>query len=147
MAVSPKPRVLVDADVLIAGSASTSGASHILLRLSEFTIIECICSESVLVETERNLLKKLPHALPLFRLLTRSALRVVQDPNPSLMESHAGQADPKDLPILVAAVEQGCHYLVTFNTKHYWPQSTELVVLPPGELLRRIRESLADLMP
>jgi hypothetical protein len=32
-------RIFCDADVLIAGAASTRGASHILLRLSELTLV------------------------------------------------------------------------------------------------------------
>ena len=147
MAAAPKPRIFVDADVLVAGSASTSGANHVLLRLSEYTIVECLCSEQVIVEAERNLISKLPHALPLFRLLTRSALQVVADPGADQVAPWTGHADPKDLPILAAALAQGCHYLVTFNTRHYRPEATELVVLRPGALLPEIRARLADLVP
>jgi predicted nucleic acid-binding protein len=143
---SPKLRVFVDADVLISGSASTSGASHIILRLSEFTVIECVCSEQVIAETERNLMKKMPHALPMFRLLSRSALRIVSDPDLSQVEDLEGQADTKDLPLLAAAMNYGCHYLVTFNTRHYRPVGSNLDVLRPGELLDEIREQLADLV-
>ena len=55
-----KPKLLVDADVLIAGSVSTSGASHIILQLSKLTIIECITSKQAQTEAERNLMEKLP---------------------------------------------------------------------------------------
>ena len=144
--VSPKLRVFVDADVLISGSASTLGASHILLRLSEFTVIECVCSQQVMAETERNLIKKMPHALPMFRLLSRSALRLISDPDLSQVEDLEGQADTKDLPLLAAAMNHGCHYLVTFNTKHYRPMGSNLDVLRPGEFLGQIREQLADLV-
>lgn len=75
-----KPRVFIDADVLIAGSGSTTGASYILLHLSDLTIIEGVISEQVKREAERNLLEKLPQALPAFRLLLESAVRLVDDP-------------------------------------------------------------------
>jgi len=49
-------RVFFDADVLLAGSASTTGASHILLKLSELTLVEGITSHQAQTEAERNLL-------------------------------------------------------------------------------------------
>ena len=81
--VPPKPRVFVDADVLFAGAASPSqyGASLLILRLGELTLIDAVASEQVVTEAERNLTAKMPHALPLFRLLVECALTVV--PNPS----------------------------------------------------------------
>ena len=62
-----KPRVFIDTDVLIAGSYSTTGASYIILHLSDLTIIEGLISQQVRVEAERNLQDKLPNALPIFR--------------------------------------------------------------------------------
>jgi hypothetical protein len=53
--------------VLLAASASTTGASHIVVKLSELTIIEGFISEAVRVEAERNLMAKLPHAVPAYR--------------------------------------------------------------------------------
>jgi len=50
-----RPKVFIDADVLIAGSASTRGASHIVLQLSELTVIEGVISLQVKREAERNL--------------------------------------------------------------------------------------------
>ena len=51
-----KPRVFVDANVLFAGAASPSkhGASLVVLRLAEITLIEALTSEQVIVEAERN---------------------------------------------------------------------------------------------
>jgi hypothetical protein len=105
---NPKLRVFVDADVLFAGSASPTeySASLLVLRLGELTLIDAVTSEQVITEAERNLEAKMPQALPLFRLLVNRALTVAPDPQPEEVEAHAGLADPKDLPILVAAL---CH--------------------------------------
>lgn len=67
----PRPRVFVDADILLAGAAAPAehGASLVLLRLAEITLIEAITSEQAIAEAERNLGDKLPAALPVFRLL------------------------------------------------------------------------------
>jgi hypothetical protein len=57
MATPPKPRVFVDSDVLFAGAASPSehGASLVVLRMAEITLIDAVVSEQVIIEVERNL--------------------------------------------------------------------------------------------
>jgi hypothetical protein len=143
-----KPRVFVDADVLFAGAASPSehGASLTILRLAEITLIEAITSYQAITEAERNLEEKLPAALPAFRLLVSRCLRVVDNPLPEGLGPWAGMADPKDLPILVAAAREGCPWLVvTFSVRHFAPGHPDVTVLRPGDLVLRVRELLAAL--
>lgn len=144
---TPKLRVFVDADVLFAGSASptTQGASHILLVLGELTLIECLTSEQAVTEVERNLAAKLPAKVPEFRLLVSRALQVVPDPAPAELPAYKGQADPKDLPLLIAALQADCPYFVTFNLRHYSPPAGRITVLRPGDLLLTIRQTLSHL--
>lgn len=144
-----KPLVFLDADVIFAGSAAPSehGASHVILRMSEITLIEGVTSEQAIIEVERNLAEKLPTKLPEFRLLVSRCLRVVPDPAPNDLISHTEQADPKDLPILVAALREGCAYLLTFNTRDYQPPPDRIKVQRPGEFLRSIRDLLSRLSP
>jgi hypothetical protein len=54
-------------------------------------------------------------------------------------------ADPKDLPIQVAALQEDCAWLVTFNVRHYRPGHPKIVVSRPGEFVLRARELLARL--
>jgi hypothetical protein len=142
-----KPRIFVDADVLFAGAASPSehGASVLVLRMAEITLVEALTSEQVIAEAERNLAEKLPRALPAFRLIASRCLRVVPDPSPTDLEPYRGLADPADLPILVAALREGCPWLVTFNLRHYQPGHPGVTVLRPGDLLLRVRDRLARL--
>lgn len=145
--MTKRPKVFLDADVIFAGSASPSvqGASYVLLLMGEITLIECITSEQVITKVERNLADKIPAALPEFGLLVKRCLHVVSDPTPELVEAHIGQADPKDLPILVAAIRENCSHLLTFNTRHYHPTSSQLVIQPPGEFLKVVRSQLSFL--
>jgi hypothetical protein len=145
----PRPRVFVDADVLSAGAASPSEqvASLVVLRMAEINLIDAVASEQVIVEVERNLAEKLPHKLPDLRLLTSRCLRVVPDPGLEELAVHAGTANVKDLPILVAAVCEGCAYLITHNVRHFQPGHPDVDVLSPGELVLRVRELLAHLEP
>jgi len=144
-----KPRVFVDADVLFAGAASASeqGASLVILRLAEITLIEAITSQQVIAEVERNLGDKLPDKLPIFRVLASRCLQVVPNPSAGELHPHAGKADPKDLPILVAALREGCPWLVTFNVRHYRPGVPDVTVLRPGEFVLRLRDLLTRMRP
>jgi hypothetical protein len=49
------------------------------------------------------------------------------------------------LPILVAGLREECAYLLTFNTRHYYPASGQIVVQKPGEFLLAVREWLGML--
>jgi predicted nucleic acid-binding protein len=142
-----KPRIFIDADVLFAGATSPNehSASNLLLRMAELTLIEAITSTQVITEAERNLLDKIPNALPAFQMLVSRCLRVVEDPDPEEIAKYVGLANSEDLPILAAAVQEGCSLLATFNTRHYQPGHPSVVVLKPGDLVLRVRYLLARL--
>ncbi|HID65282.1 MAG TPA: hypothetical protein EYP49_21405 [Anaerolineae bacterium] len=142
-----KPTVFLDADVIFAGAAAPTehGVSHVVLRMSEITLIECSTSEQAVTEVERNLAEKLPAKLPEFHLLVSRCLRVVPDPELEDLARHTGQADPKGLPILVAALREGCPYLLTFNVRHYSPPVGSITVQQPGEFVLTIRDLLSRL--
>lgn len=146
-ATPSRPRVFVDADVLFAGAAAPGehGASLVVLRMAEITLIEAVTSQQVLVEAERNLQEKLPETLPAFRLIVSRCLRVVSDPRRADLAPNAGLADPKDLPILVAAMRERCAWLVNFNVRHYQPGHGDINVVRPGEFVLRVRDLLARL--
>lgn len=147
MTARRKPVVFLDADVIFAGAAAPTehGASHVVLRTGEITLIECVTSEQAVTEVERNLAEKLPAKLPEFHLLVSRCLRVVPDPGLEDLARHTGQADPKDLPILVAALREGCPYLLTFNVRHYSPPSGSIAVQQPGEFVLTVRNLLTQL--
>lgn len=77
-----KLSVFIDADVLFAATASGSeySASLVILRLAEITLIKVVASEQVIIEVERNLIIKLPNALPAFRRIVDRCLNVVPSP-------------------------------------------------------------------
>ena len=143
----PKPRVFVDADALFTGAAAPTeyGASQVVLRMAEITLIDAVTSQQVIVEVERNLADKLPAALPAFQVIVQRCLRVVPDPEPADLAAYVGLADPKDLPILVAAAREGCQWLVTFNVRHFHPGHPSVTILRLGDFILRIRHLLAHL--
>jgi len=140
-------RVYFDADVLFAGATSPSdhSASQVLLTLSEITLIEGRTSELAVTECRRNLEAKLPSATGDFERLVGRAVSVVDAPVREVLLPHVDRADWTDLPPLVAAIEQDCPYLTTYNVGDYEPGHPEVEVLRPGELVRRVRGRLSSL--
>lgn len=132
-------RVFFDSDVIIAGSFSKTGASHILLQLAEVGIIQGYISEQVVQECTRNIRKKLPEALPAFQSILDESFLAVVVPVDRTLEKARGQADDKDVPILAAALEARADVLVTFNTKDYFPHESPPKILSPGDLLKDIQ--------
>lgn len=138
--------IFCDADVLIAGAASTTGASHILLRLPELTLVKCLTSQSAVNEAERNLSAKLPAALAPFQLILKAAVTIVPPPSSSAIQSVTGQAHAKDVPILAAAIANEADFLATFNVRHFNPRKLAPLIRRPGELVAHVRRSLVHLL-
>lgn len=113
--------------------------------MGEITLIECVTSQQAVTEVERNLADKLATKLPEFRLLVSRCLRVLPDPEPDDLLPYVSQADPRDLPILVAALLARCPYLLTFNVRHYYPPAGTISVQKPGEFLLTVRHLLSQL--
>ena len=140
-----KPKVFIDSEVLFAGSAAPSqhGASLVILRMAEITLLKAYASHQVVHEVERNLSAKIPKAIPAFHLILSRSLQIVPDPSATDLVKYAGMADSADLPILVAAHQAGCLYLVSFNIRHYRPGHPDVNVLSPGDFLLRVRDLLS----
>lgn len=138
--------VFFDSDVLIAGSASKTGASFILLQLSELGFIHIIACKKVYAECRRNLGNKLPQALKSFDNIISHSIKLVPDPNNQECIEFTQMAHEKDLPILVSAIKNNAKYLVTFNIKHYYPESMiDIQIVKPKVLLHSIRNLLSEL--
>lgn len=139
-------KVFFDSDTIIAGSASRRGASFILLQLSELGLIQGFTSQKVVDECRKNLQMKLPDALSNFEQIISRALVIVKNPSPQQISKYNRMADIKDISILTAALMMKVRYLVTFNTRDYYPDpKLELSVVEPGELLQLIRRKLSEI--
>jgi hypothetical protein len=138
-------KVFLDADVIFAGSAAPSehGASHVVLQMGEITLLDCVTSQQAITEVERNLTEKLPASLLAFRRIVNRCLRVIPDPELSDLAHYEGQADSEDLPILVAALREGCPYFLTFNVRQYHPKGESISVQKPGDFLVTVRKQLS----
>lgn len=138
--------VFVDANVLIAGSGSRSGAGHIILMLGAFGLIQLVATRQGLDEAERNLRHKLPAALPvLAQILANVDLRVLDNPPPVAANRWAGSIEAADAPLVEAAVSAQVDYFLTLNTRHFTPAvaaASGLTIMTPGDFVGRLRALL-----
>ena len=134
------------ADTLIAGSASQTGASFLLLQLSEIRIFRGLTCRQAIAECRRDLPRKLLLAEPIFNEIVKRSTSIKKNPAPKEQNKYHHMAHPKDLPTLTSAITNRADYLVTFNTKHYFPdRGCHLAVLQPGEMLQKVRLTLTHL--
>ncbi len=137
------PTVFIDANILIAGSASRTGASRVVLAQAEYGMIQLVVTRQVLDETERNIRLKFPEALPvLFEHLSYLKIQILDDPELEQYARWLPIIEEKDAPILEAAVQCTPDYFLTLNSKDFTlavAEATGLLILPPGEFVQRIR--------
>jgi predicted nucleic acid-binding protein len=135
--------VCVDADVLIAGLLSRTGASHAILILGELGLLRLVLPEAAVAEVTRNLASKLPDAAPFFEEFLRAVPVKIYRPTPQDRERARELADAKDVAILAAAIGAGAGILVTHNIRHF--RSGEGVrVVRPRTLIEEARAWMAS---
>ena len=122
--------VCVDADVLIAGLLSRTGASHAILVLGELGLLRLVLPEVAVDEVRRNLAAKLPEAAPLFEEFLRVVPVWIHRPTSRDRDQASELADAKDVPILAAAIGAGARLLVTHNIRHFRSGEGVRVVRP-----------------
>lgn len=141
-------RIFADANVLIVGAGSPSGASRAVLTLAEIGLFRLVVSRQVLDESERNLRRKLPQALPVFaRMMAVVELEILPDPPVPAVWTWAAVIDPDDAPILAAAVAAQVDRLLTLNTRHFTPQVAQasgLVIQTPGDFIQDLRAMITE---
>ncbi|EAZ92280.1 PIN domain-containing protein [Crocosphaera chwakensis] len=135
--------IFADSSILIAGSASSTGASRVVLTMAEIGLFKLLISEQGLEECQRNINKKLPKAIPVFNeIIDNTNLEIL--PNPSLEEfsAYIDIIEPKDAPILAAALLVKADRLLSLNTKDFTQevaQKTGIIIQTPSEFIQDIR--------
>lgn len=108
--------------------------------------LELIVSIDVLTETERNLRRKVPRAMPSFELLTAILFPEAVQPAAELVRQVASHIAQKDAPIVAAAVQAEANFLATYDQRHLLAQAAEiearyhLIVTTPDQILAAAAE-------
>ena len=136
-----KIKVFIDTKVLIAGTASVTGASAAVLDLCEAESIQMVISRQVLMEADRNFSAKLPGLVGQFRQFIRNlAPLMVEDPPAAVVDRLASLIDRKDAAILAAAIDSKVDFLITLDKKHFLKQKVQrdipVEVCTPADFLR-----------
>lgn len=134
-------KVFLDSSVIIAGINSATGASQVILKLSEDRKIIASVSEIVLQEVMRNLKKKMSEdvLIQFFKYLTRSNFRKMEFEQESEILKYQGITNAKDIHIIAAAFKFKADYLVTLDKKHLLKlerNNLPFKIVTPGEFLR-----------
>lgn len=126
----------------MAAAASATGGSRFLLELCARGYYRAAVSQTVLMEAEFNVSRKLPaEALRAFRELLASTPMIVR-PVPARRELQLvrGVVSPKDEHVLAAARGSGARYLLTLDRRLALVVNGKvefaIAALTPGEFIR-----------
>lgn len=140
---SKAPKVFIDSSVLIAAAISERGSARDLILAGlrgEFTLCT---SPLVLEETERNLWRKAPAAVPAYDAFRQALAANLVQPGKTLLLRAAKVVELKDAPIVAGAIRARAPYLATYDRKHLLNHREPIkahfgvTVAFPGEVLRQ----------
>lgn len=113
-------KVFLDSNVIISGLFSDKGPPRVILDLLclGLPVLAGVTGEYNLIEIERNLTKKMPDALPVYRkYLPLLNLEVIPLPSSGEIKKLSGLTSDKDMPVLASAISGNVDFLVTGDKK------------------------------
>lgn len=133
-------KVFLDSNVIISGLFSDKGSPRIVLDLLslDLPLLSCATGEYNIVEIERNLLKKMPDVLPVYRRYLKILnLEIVPLPLSKDIKKLSGQIADKDVPVLASAINSNADFLVTGDKKDFekLKGNYPFKILSPSEFL------------
>ncbi len=136
-------KVFLDSNVIISGLFSDKGAPRVVLDILclGLPVLTGATGEYNLIEIERNLTKKMPDVLPVYRKYLPSLnLEVIPLPSSGEINDLAGATSDKDIPVLVSALKGGVDFLVTGDKKDFIKLKGKCPfrILTPAEFLDAI---------
>jgi predicted nucleic acid-binding protein len=115
-------RVFLDSNVILSGLLSDKGAPRVILDILslKFPFLTGITGRYNIIEIERNLTKKLPAAIPIYReYIPKLNLEIVPLPLPEEVKRFSSHTAEKDVPVLASALKGRADFLVTGDKKDF----------------------------
>jgi len=115
-------RVFLDSNVILSGLLSDKGAPRTILDLLTLKLPFLVGSTGRynLIEIERNLEKKKPGILSVYRrYLPKLNLKIIPLPRPEELRDFSEKIANKDVPVLVSAIRSKADFLVTGDKQHF----------------------------
>jgi len=135
-------KVFLDSSVLVAASASKTGASAFVLGYCRRKKVLGYTSLDALGEAKKNVVLKLePLSQNRFAFFLKHAnILLVEDPSVEETAKCEKVINAKDAPILAAAVKSPASFLLTLDRKHFLKPEVmafakSLEILTPGEFV------------
>ena len=147
----PAIKIFLDSNVILSGLLSDRGAPRVILDLLclELPFLRGATGAYNLLEIERNIGKRLPGGLEVFRsCLPRLRLEIVPLPSRQTVESFLPLIAAKDAPVLAAATQWGADFLVTGDKRDFEQLKGDprisLSIIHPAELIRILGQRMAE---
>jgi len=115
-----KHRIFLDSNVILSGLFSNAGPPRLILDVLSLglPVLSGLTGRFNLTEIERNLEKKLPAVLPVYRdELPLLNLEIVPVPSAEDIRPFIGAVDAKDAPVLASAIQGRADHFVTGDKK------------------------------
>lgn len=133
-------KVFLDSNVIISGLFSDKGAPRVILDLLclGLPVLTGATGEYNLIEIERNLTKKMPDVIPIYKkYLPLLNLEVIPLPSSGEINKLSGTTSDKDIPVLASATRGDVDFLVTEDKEDFVKLKGKcpFKVLTPAEFL------------
>jgi putative PIN family toxin of toxin-antitoxin system len=145
-------KVFLDSNVILSGLLSDKGAPRIILDILslDLPIISGATGRYNIIEIERNLKKKMPHVIPVYKkYLPVINLEIVPMPSLKTINDLTGQIADKDVPVLASAIMSNADYLVTGDKKDFSRIRTKgkypFEILGPSEFLQNVVHKILNI--
>jgi len=115
-------KVFLDSNVIISGLFSDKGSPRIILDLLSLGLpmLAGVTGQYNIIEIERNLSKKMPDVLPVYKkYLQVLNLEIIPLPSSKDIKKLSGHISDKDIPVLASAIICNADFLVTGDKKDF----------------------------
>ncbi len=117
-----KVKAFLDSNVILSGLFSDKGAPRIILDVLclELPMLEGMTGQYNIIEIERNLVKKMPDALQVYKkYFPLLNLKIIPLPLPEDIRKLSGHTVDKDIPVLASALTGKADFLITGDKKDF----------------------------
>lgn len=133
-------KVFFDSNVIISGLFSDKGAPRVILDLLclGLPVLSGATGEYNIIEIERNLAKKMPDVVPVYRkYLPHLHLEIIPLPSQEDINRLLELTSNKDIPVLASAINGNVDFLVTGDKKDFLQVKGKypFSILSPAEFL------------
>jgi predicted nucleic acid-binding protein len=135
-------RIFLDSNVLLSGLLSDRGTPRVILDLLSLNLpyLKGLTGRYNIIEIERNLTKKLPEILPVYKeYFPKLNLQIISLPGLEEINNYIGLTAAKDVPVLVSAIKGRADFLITGDKKDFlqikWESHPSLKIITPADFV------------